>query len=151
MNSNQPSLGQLLHEAARAVRRKFEESSAGLGLSTAQWRMLLLVCKKGSAAQSRFADLLEIEPITVSRLVDRMEEQGWVIREADPSDRRVKLVRPTEKALDAFSHFKSIADEVYAAALIGLTETQREDLMAALQTICSNLSKAETLGEKVSA
>ncbi len=151
MKSDTPGLGLLLHDAARAVRKRFEERSAAFGLSSGQWRMLVHVAKVGQAPQSRFADLLEIEPITVSRLLDRMEAQGWVTREHDPADRRVRLVLPTPKALQAFDHIKSIGDEVYGEALAGLSEDQRHLLMAGLSAIVSNLSKAESIGEKVSA
>ncbi len=150
MKSETQGLGLLLHDAARAVRKRFEERSVEFGLSSAQWRMLVHVCKVGSAQQSRFAELLEIEPISVSRLLDRMEQQDWVTREHDPNDRRVRLVLPTPKALMAFSHIKAIADEVYAVALADLTEDQRRTLTTGLQTIVTNLSKADVVGEKVS-
>lgn len=151
MKNFTPGLGLLLHDASRAVRKRFEARSAAFGLSSAQWRMMLHVCKMGCATQSRFADLLEIEPISVSRLLDRMEEQGWVTRENDPSDRRAKLIKPTVKALEAFNHIKSIADDVYADALAGLSDDQCRELMTGLSAIIFNLSKAESTGEKVSA
>lgn len=149
MKTETPGLGLLLHDAARALRKRFEASSAEFGLSSAQWRMLVHVARVGAAPQSRFADLLEIEPISASRLLDRMEQQGWVTRENDPHDRRVRLVLPTVKALQAFDHIKIIADEVYGDALVGLSDDERRALMAGLSAIVSNLSKTETLGEKV--
>ena len=151
MKTNTPGLGLLLHDASRAVRKRFEEQSAEFGLSSAAWRMMVNVCKEGCAAQSRFADLLEIEPISVSRLLDRMELQGWITRDNDPKDRRVRLVLPTQKALDAFNHIKSIADEVYADALQGLGEAERLALMTGLSLIVSNLSNPETAALKVPA
>jgi DNA-binding MarR family transcriptional regulator len=149
MKSETPGLGLQLHDAARAVRRAFEERSAEFGLSSAQWRMMVHVCKQGSAPQSRFADLLEIEPISVSRLLDRMEGQGWVTREHDPHDRRVRLVLPTVKALQAFDHIKIIADDVYGQALSGLSEDERRILMAGLSAIITNLATSEMALEKV--
>ncbi len=144
-----PSLGLLLHDASRLIRRRFEARSGEYGLTSAQWRMLLLVCKsEGGAQQSRFAELLDIEPISASRLIDRMEAQGWVNRAPDPNDRRVRRVLPTEKALAAFAHVKTHADAVYAEALNGLSEAQRAELIAALRMIAANLSKAEEPGQK---
>ena len=140
----------MLHDAARAVRKAFEERSAAFGLSSAQWRLLVHVCKQGLAPQSRFADLLEIEPISVSRLVDRMEAQGWVIRQHDPSDRRVRLVLPTPKALQAFDHIKTIADDVYGHALKGMTDEERRILLAGLSAISTNLALSEVAHQKVS-
>lgn len=149
MKSEITGLGMKLHDAARAVRKAFEERSAAFGLSSAQWRMLVHVCKVGSAPQSRFADLLEIEPISVSRQLDRMEMQGWVTRDADPNDRRVRLVLPTAKALQAFDHIKIIADDVYGHALSGMNDDEKRILMAGLAAIISNLSAASPVCEKV--
>ena len=103
------------------------------------------VCKVGAAPQSRFADLLEIEPISVSRLLDRMEAQGWVTRQADPNDRRVRLVLPAAKALQAYDHIKVIADDVYGQALSGMTEDDRRILMAGLTAIVTNLAAEATV------
>ena len=149
MNSDNPGLGLLLHDAARAVRRAFEERSAAFGLSSAQWRLLVHVCKLGSAPQSRFADLLEIEPISVSRLLDRMQAQAWVTRTTDPHDRRVRLVLPTPKALQAFVHIKTIADDVYVQALAGMSEDQKRCLTLGLSGIIANLASPHTAAEKV--
>lgn len=143
------SLGLLLHDSARAVRKRFEARGAAYGLTSAQWRMLVRVCKtNGGAQQSHFAELLEIEPISVSRLLDRMEALGWVTRAADPKDRRVRLVFPTAKALGIFDDFKPIVDEVYAEALVGFTPEQHSALIDALSMIIANLAKAETVGQK---
>lgn len=144
-----PSLGLLLHDATRAVRKRFEARASAYGLTSAQWRMLLKVCKTaGGAPQSHFADLLEIEPISVSRLLDRMEATGWVTRAPDPRDRRVRLVFPTAKALDAFANFRPVADSVYAEALAGFSDDQRSQLLKALGDIISNLATAEQSGQK---
>jgi MarR family transcriptional regulator for hemolysin len=143
------SLGLLLHDASRAVRKRFETRSTSFGLTSAQWRMMVHVCKtEGGAPQSHFAELLEIEPISVSRLLDRMEALGWVMRGSDPNDRRVRRVLPTAKALEAHAYIKTIADDVYAEALAGLPPEQRKLLMDALATISANLAKAETIGQK---
>lgn len=149
MKTDLPPLGLMLHDAARAVRKAFEERSAAFGLSSAQWRMLVHVCKQGAAPQSRFADLLEIEPISVSRLLDRMEALDWVTRAHDPSDRRVRLVLPTAQALRAYDHIRTIANEVYAQAMSGLSEDEKRILMIGLTTITHNLALTEALREKV--
>ena len=144
-----PSLGLLLHDAARAVRKRFETRAALYGLTSAQWRMLVRVCKtQGGAPQSHFAELLEIEPISVSRLLDRMEAMGWVTRSLDPKDRRVRLVLPTAKAMDAFATFKPVADTVYAEALAGMTPDQQRHLTKALALIINNLATAPPDGQK---
>ena len=134
------SLGFLLHDAARAIRRRFELQAAELGISSAQWRCLVHLLREGPSPQARLAELLEIEPISVSRLLDRMEEAGWVIRAPALNDRRVRLVPPTTKPSDALAEAKKIADTIYDDALANLPAGTREMLMAALRQIIANLS-----------
>lgn len=143
MNGTSQGLGLLLHDASRALRKRFEARSLSLGLSSAQWRLLLLVCREPGVPQSRFADRLDIEPISVSRLVDRMVAGGWLVRAEDARDRRVKLICPTDKALAAHQSIKAIADEVYAEALAGLTEAEAQTLMRGLTAICTNLAAGD--------
>lgn len=136
-------LGLLLHDAARTMRKHFDERASALGLSSAQWRLLVNVLREGQATQARLAELLEIEPISVSRLVDRMEALDWVKREPHPTDRRVRIVIPTAKTQTAVVEIRAMANEVYAEALVGLTAAQRDVLVLGLNTIIRNLSGAE--------
>lgn len=135
------SLGFLMHDATRLIRRRFEARAAELGLTSAQWRLVVHLIRRGPMPQARIAELLEIEPISVSRLVDRMQEAGWVVREPDPTDRRIRIVHPTEKTRAALAEAKSIADDIYADALAGLPPGTQEGLMATLRIIISNLSQ----------
>ena len=137
------SLGFLLHDAQRLMRKHFEARGSEYGLSSAQWRLLVILVKEDGAAQARLAELLEIEPISVSRLIDRMEEGGWVERRPDANGRRVRMVFGTAKARDAFEKVKSIASDLYETALTGLSAEERETLFHALRTVCDNLSDGE--------
>lgn len=138
------SLGFLLHDAARLLRKRFEARGQEYGLSSAQWRLLVYLIKGDITAQARLAELLEIEPISVSRLVDRMEEGGWVERRPDPNDRRVRQVFPTKKARAVFDEVKSMATEIFEQAFAGMSATEREALLSGLRTICDNLSDGES-------
>ena len=128
-------LGFLLHDAARLLRKRFEARAGEYGLSSAQWRLMVLLVKEEGAAQARLAEFLEIEPISVSRLLDRMEEGGWIERRADANDRRVRMVFPTDKSREVFGKIKSVAADVYEEALAGMTAEERAALIAALETI----------------
>ncbi|RBP97100.1 MarR family transcriptional regulator [Rhodobacter sp. 140A] len=134
------SLGFLLTDATRAIRRRFEQRATELGLSSAQWRVLVHLLRRGPLSQARLAEFLEIEPISVSRLVDRMQEAGWVEREPDPNDRRVKLVVAKRKAHAAFENARQIADDLYEQALAGLPPGALDTLTDALRRIIINLS-----------
>jgi DNA-binding MarR family transcriptional regulator len=137
-------LGFLIHDAARLMRKRFEARASGLGLSAAQWRLLVRVAKEEGVAQARLAELLEIEPISVSRLIDRMEEGGWIERRTDASDRRVRMIFPTQKSRQAYSHVKSLAGEVYEGALGNMSTEDRRALVKGLMTLVENLSDDET-------
>ncbi|MEP9371194.1 MarR family transcriptional regulator [Mesorhizobium sp. KR1-2] len=136
-------LGFLIHDAARLMRRRFETLGSGYGLSSAQWRLLVRVVKDEGVAQARLAELLEVEPISVSRLVDRMEEGGWVERRQDVSDRRVRMIFPTDKSREAFGAIRGVAGEVFEQALTGLSPDERKSVIRGLATIVNNLSDGE--------
>ena len=133
-------LGFLLHDATRRIKRRFEAKGAELGLTSAQWRVLVALLIHGPLPQARLAEALEVEPISVSRILDRMAEGDWLTRVPDPNDRRIRIVEPSAKAHQAFAETRLIAEDVYARALKGLTQEQNETLRFALKTIISNLS-----------
>lgn len=136
-----PPLGLLIHDAARALQKRFEARASSHGLSAAQWRLMAQLVKAEGAPQARLAGMLEIEPISVSRLLDRMEEGGWIERRPDPDDRRVRMVFPTERSRQAFGEIKRIAGDIYRDALAGLPPGDRDALYRGLATMIDNLSK----------
>lgn len=133
--------GFLVHDAARLLRRRFEVKGRELGLSAAQWRAMVQLVRRGPMTQAKLAELLEIEPISVSRLIDRMEQGGWVIRKADETDRRAKMVHATDSAREAFGAVKAIASDLFDQAMTGLDDRERAALIAALETVVANLSQ----------
>lgn len=137
-------LGFLIHDVSRLMRKRFEQRGAEHGLSAAQWRLLVHVVKEPGVPQARLAELLEIEPISVSRLIDRMQEAGWIERRADPADRRVRTIFPTQRSNKAFDDIKSVAGEVYEEALAGLPQDKRLILVEGLNTIIANLADGES-------
>jgi MarR family transcriptional regulator for hemolysin len=136
-------LGFLIHDTGRLLRKSFERRGQAYGLSTAQWRLLVRVVREQNPTQARIAELMEIEPISVSRLIDRMEQAGWVKRCAHESDRRVNRVIPTEKSITAYSKIKAVAGDVFEDALKGVDEQQRHGLITALLAMIENLSTDE--------
>lgn len=143
-------LGFLIHDAARLLRKRFEKRGSQHGLSAAQWRLLVRVVKEEGIAQARLAEFLEIEPISVSRLIDRMEEAGWIERRADPRDRRIRTIFPTPRSRDAYGEIKSHAGEVYEEALASLPLEGRRALIAGLDLIISNLSDGDAVDHEQS-
>jgi len=87
--TDQPDLLFLLHDLARQLRLNADRRASIHGLTRAQWIVLYRLDKQPGLSQKELAEILEVEPITVARLIDRLEERGMVERRDDPHDRRI--------------------------------------------------------------
>ncbi|HVY98461.1 MAG TPA: MarR family transcriptional regulator [Dongiaceae bacterium] len=134
------TFGFLLHDTARLMRRDFERRSRSSGLTRAQWAVLAYLARSEGTSQAALAETLEIEPITLVRLLDRLENAGWVERRADPSDRRVRRLYLTETARPLMEQFQELAAATREAALLGLDEAERRQLTDLLMKVRTNLS-----------
>jgi len=134
------TFGFLLHDTARLMRRDFERRSRSTGLTRAQWAVLAYLARSEGTSQAALAETLEIEPITLVRLLDRLEGAGWVERRADPSDRRVRRLFLTETARPLMDQFQELAAATREAALGGLSEAERRQLTDLLMKVRTNLS-----------
>lgn len=135
------SFGFLLHDIARLMRKRFDQRARSLNLSRAQWQLLVHLSRHEGINQSGLAEILEIENITLGRLVDRMEEAGWVERRLDPSDRRARLLYTTEKVAPVMERMRQLAEATRNEALAGLAPAQRDALIDTLIQVRGNLSE----------
>jgi DNA-binding MarR family transcriptional regulator len=135
------SFGFLLHDIARLLRKKFDQRARSLNLSRAQWQLLVHLSRHEGINQSGLAEILEIENITLGRLVDRMEEAGWVERRPDPSDRRARLLHTTAKVAPVMERMRELAEATRNEALAGLGQAQRNALIDTLIQVRGNLSE----------
>lgn len=135
------SFGFLLHDVARLVRKRYEQRARPLGLTRAQWQVLAYLQRHEGINQSGLAELLELEPITIARLLDRMEEAGLVERRADPADRRARRLFLTERARPMLQCGRVVGDEVRAEACSGFDAVERERLVDMLLRVRANLSE----------
>ena len=133
------TVGFVLSDVARLLRRNFNRRVQSLGLTQAQWMLLARIARQQGARQAQLAEVLEMQPISVARLIDRMEAAGWVERRKDPTDRRAVNVYLTKKAEPILDKMWDRADETQAVALAGLAPAARNELMKALETIRENL------------
>jgi DNA-binding MarR family transcriptional regulator len=129
------------------MRRDFERRSRSTGLTRAQWAVLAYLARSEGTSQAALAEMLEIEPITLVRLLDRLESAGWVERRPDPSDRRVRRLYLTETARPLMDQFQELAAATREAALSGLNETERRQLTALLTKVRTNLSGRDPAAE----
>jgi DNA-binding MarR family transcriptional regulator len=136
-------LGFLITDAGRLCGRLFDErAKARLGLTRAQSRVLAYLSWYGETNQARLAETLEISPISLTRLLDRMTEGGWVVRVADAHDRRAYCVKATRKARAALAQVLDVGDRVADEALAGLAAHEREVLIGLLHRMRANLAEA---------
>jgi DNA-binding MarR family transcriptional regulator len=136
----QITFGFLLHDTARLLRRDFERRSKGTGLTRAQWAVLAYVARNEGSNQAALADMLEIEPITLVRLLDKLEAAGLVERRPDPADRRVRRLHLTEATGPLLRQLQDLASETRESALAGLTDAERQQLTELLMKVRANLS-----------
>jgi MarR family transcriptional regulator, transcriptional regulator for hemolysin len=133
--------GFLMHDIARLGRKRFDARAKTLGLTRAQWQALAFLRRQEGVSQAGLAEALDLEPITVARLIDRMEEAGWVERRADSSDRRVHRLYITERARPVMTRLETVSNELMEEAFTGLAEGERDRLLDLLTRIRLNLSE----------
>ena len=132
-------LGFLLEAATRLYCRRFQTLAQDLDLSWNQCRAITCVARSQGLTQTALAELAEIDPTTLGRMLDRMEQQGWVERRADPMDRRVHALTITntgKQLTDQMPHFLEMTSE---EALRGLSNGQRRLLLSLLAQVRANL------------
>lgn len=140
MKTGKDTIGFLVNDAARLMRRDFERRARSLGLTRAQWQAMFHLARNEGCNQSTLADLLEVEPITLARLIDRLELSGLVQRRADPTDRRARLLFLGERAHPLLEQLRTVGAETREIALAGMTEDERNLLMTLLTKMRANLS-----------
>jgi len=127
-------------ETAHAMRRAFDRRAATLGVTRAQWKVLFRVSRTPGLRQIELADILDVEPITLSRIIDRLEEAGLVERHHDPADRRAWRLEVTTKAQPLIAKLRALADELMDEAFAGLTAEELDQLRGNLTRIRGNLA-----------
>jgi DNA-binding MarR family transcriptional regulator len=147
----QRSLGFLLHDCMRLMRRQFMANIQDMGLTLAQAQLLAHLSRIPGATQAMLAEQLEIQPISVARLVDKIVEHGWVERHPHPTDRRAVRLQLTAAAQPILKTLWERASKVRAAALAGLTEAQRETMIEGLLQMKRNLTEKETSSDEQAA
>ena len=143
------TLGFLLREGSRLMRRRFVYHSkrAGLGLNRSEASLLLQVFYEPGIKQIGVANMLDMETISVVRLVDSLEEAGLVQRRPHATDRRVRTLWLTAKGDVAVAQIRAITDIVRAEALAGIPPADRELLLDMLLTLRGNLLRSAESGE----
>lgn len=138
----QPTLGFLLHDVARLLRKRFEQRARDLGLTRSQWQALAYLSQNEGIHQGGLADILEIEPITLVRILDKLEAHGLVERRQHAADRRIWLLFLTPAAHPILAQMRGIGDVTRGEALTGISDQDRTQLLNTLTIMKSNLLEA---------
>ncbi len=133
-------------ETAHALRRAFDRRAATLGITRAQWKVLFRLDRQPGLRQVELADILDVEPITLCRIVDRLEEAGLVERQRDPADRRAWRLEVTDQSQPLIAKLRALADELMAEAFAGITDPELELMRGKLRKIRENISNNNPQG-----
>jgi MarR family transcriptional regulator for hemolysin len=137
-----PTLGFLLHDVARLLRKRFEQRAKGLGLTRSQWQTLAYLSNNEGIHQAGLAEMLEIEPITLARILDKLAERGLIERRQHPTDRRIWLLYMCDEARPLLIQMRSLGDTTRGEALEGVSAEENHRLFETLILMKSNLVQA---------
>jgi MarR family transcriptional regulator for hemolysin len=130
-------------KTAHALRRAFDRRAAALGVTRAQWRVLAWLGREDGMRQVDLAEGLDVEPITLCRMIDRLAEAGLVERRRDEGDRRAWRIHLTPAAGPVIEHLRELAAEFLDEALEGVSETEQARVREILGRVRSNLARGD--------
>jgi DNA-binding MarR family transcriptional regulator len=136
----------LLHDVARLIRVEADKRARGNGMTRAQWGIMLRLEKSPGLSQKEIADLLEVEPISVGRLVDRMAANGLVERRPDRDDRRVWRLHLTPAATGMLDQIHQQRAALAAQLGEGISPAARETMVQSLLRIKQNIVQPAAAG-----
>ena len=138
-------IGYLLADNSRLARWAFDQQVREIGVTGPQARLLLILSRRPGENQGFYAEQLEVEPITLCRMVDRLEEAGMIERRRDPTDRRAWQLHLTVKSQKIVAKLQRRVDSLVDDMLCGLTSEEREEFARLLKTVGTNLSERRDL------
>ncbi len=150
------ALAILMHDVSRMIRSRVDKAAQTIGLTSAQWRVLAYLARSEGSNQASLADHMDMEPITLSRHLDRMEAAGMLERQPNPNDRRAHRLYLTEAGRELMGGFRVVAGEVVGDCMEGISDDEIDLAVDILTRIRVNLTGktaevpiAETISEKV--
>jgi DNA-binding MarR family transcriptional regulator len=132
-------------ETAHALRKSFDRRASALGTTRAQWKVLLHLNRTPGLRQVELADLLDIEPITLCRILDRLEESGLVERSQDPADRRAHRLHITDRAQPLIEKLQALGAELATEAFAGIEPDDVATARKVLARIRENVGRSSPI------
>lgn len=133
------SFAYLLHDVTRLLRKHFDRRATRLQLTRAQWRAIKVIQRRPGLSQTELADHLDMEPIPVGRVIDRLEKAAYVERRADPADRRRWCLHLTGKADGVIGEMEVIGAGLRDEVLRGVDGDDFKAMLRALAQLKENL------------
>ena len=133
------SFGYLLNDVTLLFRKHFDRRAVKFGLTRAQWRATKMLYHREGLRQTELAESLEMEPIAVGRVIDRLQAAGFVERRPDPKDRRAWRLYVTDQARGVIADMELIARGVRKDATQGITVPELEQALGVLNRMKENL------------
>ena len=131
-----------LNDVARMLRTYADQEASQFGITRAQWVVLVRLDRFEGLKQSELAEMLDLQPISLTRLLDRLSDSGLIERRADPNDRRAKLLFLTPAARPLLERLGDLGDQLMGTALAGVDRSHVETMVAQLAVIKENLRNA---------
>jgi MarR family transcriptional regulator for hemolysin len=131
-----------LAELQRLVRAYADKQAGRHGITRAQWAVLAKVERFEGLKQSELAEQMEMQPITLTRLIDRLCDNGWIERRSDDTDRRVNRLYLRKAARPLLGKLAGLRSELTATALAGINPSDAHRLLTQLETIKENVRNA---------
>lgn len=131
--------GFLLTDIGRLIHKAFEQRAEALGYTRVQWRILALLAKSPGMMQAALAEQMKVEPITLSRHLDRMEADGVLERRGDPRDRRIKRLFLLPKADIQLEELRKMRNEIVEAIFTEVPEQDVESIRKVLTAVRRSL------------
>jgi MarR family transcriptional regulator for hemolysin len=129
----------LINDVGRLLRTYADQQARQFGMTRAQWAVLARLEYAEGLKQSELAELLDLQPITLTRLVDRLCTNGLIERRADPSDRRAKRLYLTAQARPLMNRLADLGENMMASVLEGLDAAKIEQMTTNLSGVRDNL------------
>jgi MarR family transcriptional regulator, transcriptional regulator for hemolysin len=145
MEVNPPTFAFLLHDVARLLKQRLEQNSRGSAITRSQWHVPAYLAQNERINQARLTELIEIEPITLGRILDKLETLMLIKRNAHPTDRRRWLLHLMPAASSRLEQVGEYGDATRSEALAGVSEADRQHLLKTLQALKENLSQARNV------
>jgi DNA-binding MarR family transcriptional regulator len=138
------SFGYLLNDVTLLFRKHFDRRAVKFGLTRAQWRATKMLYHREGLRQTELAESLDMEPIAVGRVIDRLQAAGFVERRPDPRDRRAWRLYITEQARVIVSDMELIARDLRKDATLGIEYDELRQALGVLNRIKENLQALDT-------